>query len=77
MKNKSVLFFSIFHTRKKLLDLCSITVIMKEGTPSFHGMENLVPYIEIMAGLGSKEGISIKDTDLNVNGKAREGRFQA
>jgi len=50
---------------------------MKEGTPSFHGMENLVPYIEIMAGLGSKEGISIKDTDLNVNGKAREGRFQA
>jgi hypothetical protein len=46
--------------RKKLLDLCSITVIIEEGTPSFHGVENLVPCIEIMAALGSRDGISIR-----------------
>jgi hypothetical protein len=33
---------------------------MKEGTPSFHGRENLVPCIEIIAALGSRDGISIR-----------------
>jgi hypothetical protein len=33
---------------------------MEEGTPSFHGMENLVPCIEIITALGSRDGIFIR-----------------
>jgi hypothetical protein len=33
--------------------------------------------IEIIAALGSRDGLSHKDTELNVNKKAIEGRFQA
>jgi hypothetical protein len=40
LENKSVPFFA----QGKMLDLCSITVIMEEGTPSFHGVENLAMY---------------------------------